>query len=222
MSTREFDLVLYGATGYVGKLLAEYVASVAPRDLRVALAGRDRSRVDAVRSSLPATASAWGIIQADASDTESLREMARRTQVVVTTVGPYAAYGLPLVLACADAGTDYADLTGEPLFVRASIDKAHERAVATSARIVHSCGFDSVPSDLSVYLTHLQAQEDDAGELEEATLVATVKGGLSGGTIASGRGQMRAIAGDRSLRKVVNDPYTFTTDRTLEPDLGSQ
>ena len=222
MSTREFDLVLYGATGYVGKLTAEYLASVAPADLRVALAGRDTSRVEAIRAGLPASAAHWEVIRADASDTESLREMARRTQVVVTTVGPYADYGLPLVLACADAGTDYADLTGEPLFVRASIDQAHDRAVATSARIVHSCGFDSIPSDLSVYLTYRQALEDGAGELEKATLVATMKGGLSGGTIASGRHQMKSIARDGSLRKVVEDPYTFSTDHALEPDLGPQ
>ena len=219
---REFDLVLYGATGFVGKLLAAYVASAAPAGTRIALAGRDTERVKAVRAELPDPAQAWGIVAADANNPEGLRRMAERTQVVVTTVGPYAEFGLPLVLACADAGTDYADLTGEPLFVKASIDAAHERAMSSSARIVHSCGFDSVPSDLSVYLTYRRAAEDGTGELTSSTLVATLRGGMSGGTIASGRGQMRAIAEDRSLQGVVDDPYVLSADRPLESDLGDQ
>lgn len=219
---RDYDLVLYGATGFVGELLAQYIAGAAPAGARIALAGRDLGRVRAVRERLPAAASQWGLIQADAADADSLRAMAESTSVVVTTVGPYADYGLPLVLACAAAGTDYADLTGEPLFVRDSIDAAHEQAVKTGARIVHSCGFDSVPSDLSVYLTYKQALSDDTGELTESTLVASLRGGMSGGTIASGRGQMRAVAADGSLQAELDDPYLLSADRAVESRTGWQ
>lgn len=221
-SARDFDLVLYGVTGYAGKLLAEYVAQAAPAGTRIALAGRDLTRVAAVRDALGPAAAGWDVLRADATDPESLRAMAARTTVVVTTVGPYAEYGLPLVEACAEAGTDYADLTGEPLFVRDSIATAHEKAVSTGARIVHSCGFDSVPSDLSVYLTYRRALEDGEGELDSATLVCTLRGGMSGGTLASGRGQLRAVAADPALGEVVADPYALSTDRAKEPDLGDQ
>lgn len=221
-SGREFDLVLYGVTGYVGKLLAEYVAQAAPANTRIGLAGRDETRVAAVRGALGSAAAGWDVLRADAGDPASLRAMAERTTVVVTTVGPYAEYGLPLVRACAEAGTDYADLTGEALFVRDSIDTAHDAAVASGARIVHSCGFDSVPSDVSVYLTYLRALTDGEGELDSATLVCTLRGGMSGGTIASGRGQMKAIAADPALGEVVADPYVLSTDRGKESDLGPQ
>ncbi|MFY9918225.1 MAG: saccharopine dehydrogenase NADP-binding domain-containing protein, partial [Mycobacterium sp.] len=147
---REFDIVLYGATGFVGKLTAEYLAS-AGGDARIALAGRSPDKLLAVRETLGEAAQSWPLITADASQPSTLNGMAARTQVVVTTVGPYNRYGLPLVAACAAAGTDYADLTGEPMFMRESIDEYHKQAVDTGARIVHACGFDSIPSDLSVY-----------------------------------------------------------------------
>lgn len=221
-SGREFDLVLYGVTGYVGRLIAEYVALAAPEGTKVGLAGRDLARVTSIRKRLSHSAADWGLIKADATDPASLRAMAERATVVVTTVGPYAEYGLPLVHACAEAGTDYADLTGEALFVRDSIATAHETAVANGARIVHSCGFDSVPSDLSVYLTYRRALEESEGELDSSTLVCTLRGGMSGGTVASGRGQLKAIAENPQLGKVVADPYSLSTDRAKEPDLGSQ
>ncbi len=122
--------------------------------------------------------------------------MAARAQVVVTTVGPYNRYGLPLVAACAAAGTDYADLTGEPMFMRESIDLYHKQAIDTGARIVHACGFDSIPSDLSVYALYRRASDDDAGELADTTFVVRkLAGGLSGGTIASMTDVMRAAVG---------------------------
>src|SRR5215208_2958287 len=167
---REFDIVLYGATGFVGKLTAEYLAR-AGGDARIALAGRSQDKLVAVRETLGQKAQSWPLIAADASDPSSLNAMAARTQVVVTTVGPYLKYGLPLVAACAAAGTDYADLTGESIFVRESIDAHHKQAADTGARIVHSCGFDSIPSDLTVYALYRKAAEDGAGDLGDTTLV---------------------------------------------------
>lgn len=144
-SQREFDIVLYGATGFVGKLTAEYLAR-AGSGARIALAGRSTDRLRAARETLGELAQSWPLVQADAASPSTLDAMATRTQVVITTVGPYTRYGLPLVAACAAAGTDYADLTGEAMFVRNSIDQYHKQAVDTGARIVHACGFDSIPS----------------------------------------------------------------------------
>ena len=149
-SEREFDIVLYGATGFAGKLTAEYLAR-AGGDARIALAGRSQDKLQAVRDSLGEEAQSWPLISADTSQPSTLDAMAEQTRVVVTTVGPYLKYGLPLVAACAAAGTDYADLTGESIFIRESIDVYHKQAIDTGARIVHSCGFDSIPSDLTVY-----------------------------------------------------------------------
>ena len=146
----EFDLVLLGASGFVGRLTARYLAEHAPAGLRVALAGRSVDRLISVRSALPGAASIWPVLTVDTLDVAAVTDLAGRTRAVASTVGPYLRYGLPLVEACAAAGTHYADLTGETLFVRRSIDAAHETARASGARIVHSCGFDSVPSDLGV------------------------------------------------------------------------
>src|SRR6185295_14889097 len=165
---REFDIVLYGATGFAGKLTAQYLAK-AGGDARIALAGRSQDKLLAVRETLGDKAQSWPVLTADASEPSTLNAMAARTQVVVTTVGPYAKYGLPLVAACAAAGTDYADLTGEAMFMRESIDKHHKQAVDTGARIVHSCGFDSIPSDLTVYSLYKAIVEDGAGELTDTT-----------------------------------------------------
>jgi short subunit dehydrogenase-like uncharacterized protein len=219
---REFDIVLYGATGFVGKLTAEYLAK-AGGDARIALAGRSTDKVLAVRDSLGDKAQAWPIIAADASQPSTLNAMAARTQVVVTTVGPYARYGLPLVGACAAAGTDYADLTGETLFIRESIDLYHKQAADTGARIVHSCGFDSIPSDLTVFALYRRAQEDQAGELTDTNLVVRVmSGGVSGGTVASMIDVLSTVSSDAEARRAMNDPYTLTSDRAAEPELGTQ
>jgi short subunit dehydrogenase-like uncharacterized protein len=167
---RDFDIVLYGATGFVGKLTAEYLAR-AGSAARIALAGRSQDKLLAIRQTLGDKAQSWPLIQADASQPSSLNALAVRTQVVVTTVGPYLKYGLPLVAACAAAGTDYADLTGEPIFIRESIDLYHKQALDTGARIVHSCGFDSIPSDLTVFALHRRAEQDNAGQLGDTNLV---------------------------------------------------
>ncbi len=215
---RAYDIVVYGATGFVGRLVAEYLAGAAPDGVSIALAGRSEPKLERVRSGLSSRAAGWPLVVADSSDLDALAGMARDACVVATTVGPYRRSGLKLVEACADAGTDYADLTGEVLFVRESAER-HHRAQATGARIVHSCGFDSIPSDIGVYLLHEAARGDGAGDLEETTLVVTaMKGGASGGTIASIKGQVDEIKVDRDARRIVGDPYALVPDRPPEVD----
>ncbi len=221
-SKREFDIVLYGATGFVGKLTAKYLATAGGK-ARIALAGRSHDKLLAVRETLGEQAQDWPLIAADASQPSTLNALAARTQVVVTTVGPYAHYGLPLVAACAAAGTDYADLTGEAQFIRRSIDLYHKQAIDTGARIVHSCGFDSIPSDLTVFALYRRAEQDNAGQLMDTNFVVReFAAGLSGGTIASMMEVMRAASDDPEVRRSLNDPYTLTPDRAAEPELGGQ
>jgi short subunit dehydrogenase-like uncharacterized protein len=222
-SARELDLVVYGATGFVGKLLADYLAQHAPDGVRIALAGRTAAKLEAVRSSLGPRAADWPVIVANSDDDASLAALAGRTRVVATTVGPYAKYGHALASACAEAGTDYVDLTGEVLFARESIDANHDRARETGARIVHSCGFDSVPSDIGVHVLHGKVQADGAGELTDTTLVVTsVRGGVSGGTIDSLRTQVDVSKKDPALRRLAASPYSLSPDPAKEPDLGRQ
>jgi short subunit dehydrogenase-like uncharacterized protein len=219
---RDLDIVLYGATGFIGKLTAEYLAK-ARAGVRVALAGRSADRLRAVRQSLGAVADDWPIITADLSQQAALNAMAARAQVVVSTVGPYTRHGLPVVAACAAAGTDYADLTGEVPFVRDSIDRYHRQAADNGARIVHSCGFDSIPSDLTVYALHRRAVDDGAGELGDTTLVLRAySGGYAGGSIATMIELMRIAADDPKMRGMLDDPYSLSPDRGAEPELGGQ
>lgn len=222
MADREFDLVLFGATGFVGKLTAEYLIQAAPAGAKIALAGRSAEKLAAVRAELGAAAAEWPLVQADSTDQASLDALAARTKVVVTTVGPYLRYGVPLVRACAENGTHYADLTGEPLFIRDCIDRFGDKAAETGAKIVTSCGYDSIPSDLSVYQLYKRTVADNTGELTDTTLVAWLKGGMSGGTIDSGRAMMEAIAADPSKASVMSHPYSLSPDKALEPDVGRQ
>lgn len=208
-SARELDLVVYGASGFVGKLLADYLARTAPNDVRIGLAGRSQAKLESVRSSLGPRAAQWPIIVANSDDQASLAALAAGTRVVATTVGPYAKYGHGLVAACAEAGTDYVDLTGEVLFARDSIDANHDKARETGARIVHSCGFDSIPSDIGVHVLHEAVQADGAGELTDTTLVVTsLRGGVSGGTIDSLRTQVDVSKKDSALRRLAASPYS--------------
>jgi short subunit dehydrogenase-like uncharacterized protein len=220
---RELDVVVFGATGFVGRLVVGYLAGHAPGGVRVGLAGRSQRRLAEVRAGLGAAASAWPLLVADSADPVSLAALARAARVVVSTVGPYRAQGLTLVQACAEAGTDYADLTGEVLFIRDSIDRCHDVAARSGARIVHCCGFDSVPSDLGVLLLHQGARADDAGDLQDTVLVVTaLRGGISGGTLASLMGQQEEVRASAVRRQVVQDPYALSPDRAAEPDLGRE
>jgi short subunit dehydrogenase-like uncharacterized protein len=215
---RTHDLVVYGATGFVGRLLGSYLAGAAPAGLRIALAGRSRSRLERVRGELPAAARDWPLIEADSTDEASLAALAASTRVLATTVGPYVRHGLPVVEACARAGTHYADLTGEVLFVRRAIDRTDAVARDTGARIVHACGYDSVPSDLSALLLAERARADDAGGLRDVQLVASARGGISGGTVDSARAQFEEMGRDAAARRLVGDPYALSPDREAEPD----
>ncbi|SEP30314.1 saccharopine dehydrogenase family protein [Trujillonella endophytica] len=217
MPDRDHDLVVYGASGFVGELTAAYLAGAAPAGLRIALAGRSADRLAAVRSRLPAAARDWPLVAADSTDRAAVTALAESTRVLATTVGPYARYGLPVVEACARAGTSYADLTGEVLFHRDAIALADAPARGSGARIVHSCGYDSIPSDLSVFLLAERARADGAGGLTDVRLVATARGGFSGGTIDSMRAQFEAVGSDRALRRVVGDPFALSPDRGAEP-----
>lgn len=223
---RDLDLTLFGATGFVGRLVAEHLAGAAPAGLRVGLAGRSRERLEAVRNGLGPAAATWPLVVADSSDDDGLRALAQRSRVIVSTVGPYQRHGLPLATACAEAGTDYADLTGEVLFVRELVEHCHETARSTGARIVVSCGFDSVPSDLAVHLLHRRAVADGAGGLTDTTLrVRRLVGGLSGGTIDSMRLQLRRAAEDPSLRRVLADPGALSGAAPVapgQPDVSRQ
>ncbi|MEM6538619.1 MAG: saccharopine dehydrogenase NADP-binding domain-containing protein [Pseudomonadota bacterium] len=222
-SDREFDVIVYGATGFTGRLVAEHLLKTygVGGNVSWAMAGRDADKLSAVASEIGAS-EAPAII-ANASDPSSLIEMASRASAIVTTVGPYTAYGAPLVQACVEAGTDYADLCGEPPFMRQMIDTYHEQAKEKNVRIVHSCGFDSIPFDLGVYFVqslHKEAYGRPASRVDG--IVVSARGGISGGTIASGLMTRELVAKDRSARKVMNDIYALapdgTADRPRQPD----
>lgn len=218
MTARELDLVLYGATGFVGALTAGHLAAHAGTHVRIALAGRSRTKLEALRAGLGPSAAGWELVSVDATDTAGLRQLAARATAIASTVGPYARHGKELVRACAEEATHYADLTGEVLFVRWSLDEVSARAAETGARIVHACGFDSIPSDLGVLVTAERARQDGAGTLGETTLaVLSLRGGFSGGTIDSGRQQIIAARGDAVARRTLSDPYGLSPRRSQEP-----
>jgi short subunit dehydrogenase-like uncharacterized protein len=190
---RPYDIVLFGATGFVGTLTAEYLAAHAPRDLRWALAGRSELKLARLRERLregTPGGTEIGVLRADVGDPASLRRLAERARVVATTVGPYVTYGEELVAACADAGTDYLDLTGEPEFVDLTYVRHDARARETGARLVHACGFDSVPHDLGVHFTVRQLPE---GVPLRVDGFVTAEGALSGGTLASALNQFARV-----------------------------
>jgi short subunit dehydrogenase-like uncharacterized protein len=189
-SDRELDLVLFGATGFTGRLTAEYLAHHAPDGLRWGLAGRNEAKLEGVREHLAGIDPALGdlpLLTADVTDDASLKDVAQRARVVITTVGPYLTYGEPLVAACADAGTDYVDLTGEPEFVDRMYVAYHAAAERTGARLVHACGFDSIPHDLGAYFTVQQLPDDVPITLRG---VVRSRGTFSGGTFHSAMTQM--------------------------------
>lgn len=190
-SARPYDVVLFGATGFTGGLTADYLAAQAPAGLRWALAGRNEGKLAAVRDRLALTDPALAdlpLLVADAEDTDALAEVVATTKVVATTVGPYVEYGGPLVAACASAGTDYVDLTGEPEFVDRTYVEHNAAAEGSGARLVHSCGFDSIPHDLGAYFTIKELTRELGGEITTPVTMRGVvrsRAGFSGGTFHS-------------------------------------
>ena len=217
MDDARFDLVVFGATSFVGRILTRHlVGRLAGSEVRWAIAGRSAERLAEVAGEAGAAVEQ---IVADAGDPDAMRQLARSTAVVASTVGPYALYGSELVRAVAEAGTDYCDLTGEPQWMRAMIDAHHDAAVASGARIVHACGFDSIPSDLGVWFTQHRAIERFGVPCTSISLrVKAMKGSASGGTIASGMNLIEAARKDRDLRRMLADPYALApADRRSGP-----
>ncbi|HEV2568919.1 saccharopine dehydrogenase family protein [Sphingomonas sp.] len=206
---REFSIIVYGATGFTGRLVAEYLAANYP-DLRWAMAGRTQAKLEQIRAEIGAPAT-LPLIIADAADPASLGEMVMRADVVITTVGPYQLYGTGLVAACATHGTAYVDLCGEPGWMREMIDAHQDRAKASGARIVFSCGFDSIPFDLGVQqLQKLCTERFGAPAPRIKGRVRAMQGGFSGGTAASLKATLAALAKNPSLVKVLGSSFGLT------------
>lgn len=207
---KDFDVIVYGATGFTGRLVAEYLAQTYPTGVRWAMAGRSLSKLEEVRAEMGIAADV-PLVTANADDPASLRAMCERTEVVLTTVGPYQLYGSDLVAACAATGTAYVDLCGEPAWMREMIDSHHAVAKATGARIVFSCGFDSIPFDLGmVTLQDAAVAKFGKPAPRVKTRVRTMKGGFSGGTAASLKATMAAAARKPSLIPLLTDPFALT------------
>lgn len=208
----EFDLIVYGASGFTGRLVAEYLSLRygSGGEVRWAMAGRDAAKLAAVRDEIGAAASTPLVI-ADASDPASIQAMVGRARAVITTVGPYQLYGEPLVAACAEVGTDYLDLCGEPAWMRLMIDAYEAKAKASGARIVFSCGFDSIPFELGVLFAQETATAKLGGPVPRAKgRVRRMRGGFSGGTAASLKATLVAAARDPAILALLRDPFSLT------------
>lgn len=213
--SRDFDLVLFGATGFTGKLVADYISRVAKQP-RWAIAGRNKDKLDALGLGVP-------VLVADALDPAAIGAIARRTKVICTTAGPYAKYGSEIVAACAEHGTHYCDLTGEPQWMRRMIDAHDEQAKKSGARIVHTCGFDSIPSDIGTFATQQEFVKAFGIPATSVTaLYGESSGAVSGGTVASGVQTAVEASADRSVSKNLANPYGLDPDpqakRTPSPD----
>ncbi|MGT2457865.1 saccharopine dehydrogenase family protein [Cupriavidus basilensis] len=213
MTAPDYDVVVFGATSFVGQILTRYLAeylSGQAETLRWVIAGRSEAKLEDVRRSLGAAGQSLPIIVADAASEAQLRVLCAQTRVVVSTVGPYALYGEPLIKVCAESGTDYCDLTGETQWIKRMIEKYEATARQSGARIVHCCGFDSVPSDMGVYFLQRQAMQHFGAPAAHVKMrVKTLKGGASGGTVASMINVVKEAAADPSLRKELVNPYAL-------------
>lgn len=211
-AARDFDIIVLGASGFTGRLVVEYLAQKYPPDgaVRWAVAARNRGKLDEILARIPFAGAQPEIVIADSHDRKSLDELASRARVVLTTVGPYSIHGSELVAACVAAGTHYCDLCGEVQWMRRMIDRHHDTAQETGARIVMSCGFDSIPSDIGVHCLHEHAMRLRGQACSSMTLlVRAMKGGASGGTFASMLNAVEEARGDRSVAKILADPYAL-------------
>ncbi len=222
MKKRTFDLILWGATGYTGKLVARYLLEIygVENHFRWALGGRNKSKLEALRYALGEDAAGLPLVTGDALDPESMTGLARKARVVCTTVGPYAELGEPLVAACARQGTHYCDLTGEVPWIRAMIDAHEPDARNSGAHIVFCCGFDSIPSDLGVLFLQRQMTKETGEPCRSVrTRVTRLKGGISGGTAAGLLLQVKALRHSPDMRALLQHPYALNPAGALEgPD----
>lgn len=238
MAKRKFDLIVWGASGFTGQLVTEYLVKQygVGKDLHWAIAGRNQDKLEQVREQCLSKTkqSLLPILLADSDDPKSLAELVAQTKVICTTVGPYAKYGTPLVAACAEAGTDYCDLTGEVPWMAQVIPAYQGVAAGSGARIVHTCGFDSIPFDIGTwYLQQAMLEQHGVAAKHVKTRVARTSGGASGGTIASMLNMMEEAGHDPAIRKVLADPYALNPpgvpagrdgpdqeDARFDPDFG--
>ena len=212
MSKPEFDLVVFGATSFVGKLACAYLLERhgVAGGLAWAAAARSQAKLEALRAELGPAASALTLIAADAADEAALRALCARTRVVASTVGPYALYGEPLLKLCAESGTDYCDLSGETQWIRRMLERYASAAQASGARIVHCCGFDSIPSDFGVWMLQQEAQRRFGAPCARVKMrVKAMRGGASGGTVASILNVVKEAAANPALRKELANPYAL-------------
>jgi len=215
--SREFDVVVFGATGFTGRLVAEYLQGQYGSDVSWAMAGRSQDKLEAVRGEMGVSKDVT-LIVADSSDPASLDAMAARTKSVCTTVGPYQLYGDSLVEACVKAGTDYVDLSGEPPWMVDTIAKYNAAAKASGARIVHSCGFDSIPFDMGVYFLQQHAIAHHGGPCTKVRgRVRKMKGTFSGGTAASFGEVMKRAAKEPQVLAWLKDPFALVPGFTGPP-----
>ncbi len=225
MSTKSYDLIVFGATGFVGQIIARYLLEPAVKqdDFKWAVAGRSEKKLDQLKTELGEKAGGLSTLVVDAADNAALMEMCRQTKVVISTVGPYALYGEPLINACVETGTDYCDLCGEIQWIYRMLERYQGRAAETGARIVNCCGFDSIPSDLGVYFLQQQALERFGGICTRIKMrVGRVKGSFSGGTIASMITSTKEGLADPAMRRAMEDVYSLCPpDFTLRPRQSS-
>lgn len=224
--SREFDIIIWGASGFTGRLVAEYLFKQygTSGNLKWAMAGRNQQKLETVRATI--ADKSVPIVVADSSDETSIKQMVLRTKVICTTVGPYAIYGSKLVAACVENKAHYCDLAGEVQWMRQMIDKHQQTAQANGVKIVHSCGFDSIPSDMGVYFIQREAKVQKGQRAKKISMrVAAMKGGLSGGTYASLSKVIEQAQKDKTIYKVLTNPYGLNPPNQQEgedrPDLMS-
>lgn len=218
IKNKKYDLVVFGATSFVGQILTHYLHHFLTlsqhnnnQQITWAIAGRSTTKLNTLKNQLGVHAQEIDILIADVNDANAIRQLCENTEVVVSTVGPYALYGEPMIKACVETGTDYCDLTGETQWIKKMIDRYQPQAEHTGARIVHCCGFDSVPSDMGVYFLQQQAQQQwQAPATDIKMRVKTLKGAASGGTVASLINVVQEAAADSTLRKALVNPYLLT------------
>lgn len=216
MSSPSFALILHGATGFTGQLVAEFLDQEAQRDLSWAIAGRNRAKLEALQARLK---SRPAVLIADSQDGPSVDALVKQAKVLCTTVGPYSRYGTPILSACARRGVDYCDLSGEIPWIARSIESFHEEARRSGSRIVHSCGYDAVPFDLGVYLTQRKALEKFQVPCRSVSAgLIDSKGGLSGGTLASILEVMREAQGDEDIATLLRDPICLQRNSGWQDD----